>query len=129
MQAFIYVALTPSATYSLPLLDQVKAALPNLAILDLDAKSEELVQHYALKLLTEAEQAIVCIKADESINDLTGIMPLLEELFLEKPNRLVLLQGPHARLQRMFGARESITYKVVAEEEVVQVAQAFFSVA
>ena len=128
MEAFLYFNMANTATYRQPLLEQVKAALPHVATLDLDAQSGEMVQHYALQLLREAEQAIVCIKTDERVNDLAGMMPLLEELFLEKPGRLVLLQGSHARLQRMFSARESITYKVVAEGEVVEEAKSFFSV-
>ena len=128
MQAFLYFNLTEPGTYRQPLLEHVKAALPQVAILDLDAQSGELVQHYALHLLREADQAVVCIKADESTTDLGSMMPLLEELFLEKPERLVLLQGQHARLQRMFGARENIRYKTVGEEDVVQEAQAFLKV-
>ncbi|MBC5992725.1 hypothetical protein [Pontibacter cellulosilyticus] len=126
MQAFLYFNVTAPGTYRQPLLEQLKAALPQVAILDLDAQSGELVQHYALQLLKEAEQAVVCIKADESKTDLGSMMPLLEELFLEKRGRLVLLQGQHARLQRMFGARENINYKTVGEEEVAQEAQSFF---
>lgn len=128
MQAFLYFNLAAPGTYRQPLLERVKTALPQVTILDLDAQSGELVQHYALHLLREADQAVVCIKANESITDLGSMMPLLEELFLEKQDRLVLLQGQHARLQRMFGAREGIEYKVVGEEDVVQEAQAFLKV-
>ncbi|GAB3193944.1 hypothetical protein ABID22_000391 [Pontibacter aydingkolensis] len=126
MQAFLYFNLATPATYRQPLLEQVKAALPQVAILDMDTKSGELVQRYALQLLRDAAQAVVVIKADESITDLSALMPLLEELFLEKPERLVLLQGAQARLQRMLSARQNLKYKVVAEEEVVPEAQEFF---
>ncbi|WP_299822323.1 hypothetical protein [uncultured Pontibacter sp.] len=128
MQAFLYFDLTAPGNYRYkqPLLEQVKTAMPQAAILDMDAQSGELVQHYALKLLHEAAQAVVCIKADESITDISSLMPILEELFLERPGRLVLLQGQHARLQRMFDARISIKYKVAAAEEVVQQVQSFF---
>ena len=126
MQAFLYINLATSISYKQPVLEHVKTALPQLAILDMDAQSGELVQHYALQLLKEAEQAVLCIKADESITDFSAMMPLLEELFLEKPGRLVLLQGQQSRLQRMFSAREGIKYKFVVEEEVVDEVQAFF---
>ena len=126
MQAFLYFNLTAPGNYRQPLLEEVKTALPHIAILDMDAQSGELVQHYALQLLREAEQAVVCIKADESTADIAALMPLLEELFLEKPERLVLLQGQQARLQRMFAARENIRHKLVSKEDVVQEVQAFF---
>ncbi|MEJ8801197.1 hypothetical protein [Pontibacter sp. H249] len=126
MQVFLYVNLITPATYSQPLLQEIKISFPQVAVLDMDAQSGELVQHYALQLLQEAELAIVCIKANESINDISALMPLLEELFQDKPGRLVLLLGQHARLQRMFAARQSIKYKAVGEEEAVAEVQSFF---
>jgi hypothetical protein len=125
MQAFLYFNLTSAITYRQPLLEQVKVALPHLDVLDLDAKSGEMLQQYALKVLHDAEQAVVCIKAEENVQDLGALMPLLEELFIEHPNRLVLLSGHHTRLQRMFEARERVKFKVVSEEDVVQKAQEF----
>lgn len=126
MQAFLYFSMAATTTYGQPVLQKVKQALPQTAILDFDAASDELVLHYALKLLREAEKAVCCIKTDESTHDISAILPLLEELFIEKPDRLILLQGQHARLQRMFDARAGVKYKVVTEQEVTEATVQFF---
>ncbi|GHA66763.1 hypothetical protein [Pontibacter akesuensis] len=126
MQAFLYLNLTTEKAYAQPLVDQVRQTFPELAILDLDAQSDELLQHYALRLLRESERAVVSIKADETTVDLTGAMPLLEELFQGGTQRLVLLLGQHARLQRIFAARPHVVFQVVEEGEVVEEVKGYF---
>ena len=125
MQAFLYINLTATTPYHQPVPEQVKKALPQIAVLDVDAASGELVQHYALRLLRDAAKAVVCIKADESVADISALMPFLEELFQEHPQRHVLLQGQHDRLQRMFAARPAVSFKVVGEEEVLEEVEQF----
>ncbi|GAB3823485.1 hypothetical protein [Pontibacter rugosus] len=120
MQVFLYINLVEETAYQQPVVVQVRQAFPALGILDMDARSDELLQHYALRLLQEAEQAVVCIKADDATGQLNNLMPLLEELFQERLQRLVLLQGQHPRLQRIFAARPQVLFKVVEEEQVVE---------
>lgn len=126
MQAFLYFDLTDSGAYQKPVAAQVRQAFPDIAVLDLDTTSDDLLQHYARRMLREATQSIICIKADESTKDLGSLMPLLEEIFREGRQRLVLLEGEHARLRRMFDARPSIIYSVVSEQEVVRKTKEFF---
>ncbi|RDV15531.1 hypothetical protein DXT99_08560 [Pontibacter diazotrophicus] len=125
MQAFLYIELTTHITYRKPLPEQVKQQLPEVAVLDIDAESDELIQHYALRLLRESDQAVVCIKADATAPGLGKAMALLEELFEEKAGRLVLLLGEHSRLQRMFQARPHVQLRQVGEEEVLEEVKRF----
>lgn len=125
MQAFLYIELTTHTTYRKPLPEQVKQQLPEVAVLDIDAESDELLQHYALRLLRESDKAVVCIKADATVTDLGKVMALLEELFQEKDNRLVLLLGEHSRLQRMFQARPQVQFRQVEEENVLEEVKRF----
>lgn len=127
MQAFLYFDLTDSGAYQKPVAAQVRQAFPNIAVLDLDATSDELLQHYAHRMLREATQSIICIKADESTKDLGSLMPLLEEIFREGPQRLVLLDGEHARLRRMFDARPHVRFLDVASAEVLPQVKRFLS--
>jgi hypothetical protein len=117
MHAFIYLDLTASATYIKPLLGQVKQQLPEVAVLDIDAESDELLRHYALRLLRESDKAVIYIQADAAATGFGNIMALLEELFQEQAGRLLLLQGDHPRLLRMFRARPQVQFKQVKEED------------
>lgn len=125
MQAFLYVNLSAPGDYRNSLLNELKRVLPDLTMLDMDAGSGELLQHYALRLLNEAEQLVVCIKAQEEGNNIMILMPLLEALFQHQENRLVLLIGSHSRLQRIFTARPELPFRQVKEEEVVNTVQGF----
>ncbi|WP_199688411.1 hypothetical protein [Pontibacter oryzae] len=127
MQAFLYFDLTDSGAYQKPVVAQVRQAFPNIAVLDLDTTSDELLQHYARRMLREATQSIVCIKADESTKNLGSLMPLLEEIFRKGPQRLVILEGEHARLRRMFDARPHVRYLKVEPGQVLEEVKRFLS--
>ncbi|MCX2741263.1 hypothetical protein [Pontibacter anaerobius] len=129
MQAFLYFNLTPAGmVFREPLVEQVRQSMPAVSVLDLDAKSDELLQHYALRLLREAEQAVVSIKSEDGTADLGSIMPLLEELFEEGKLRRVLLLGTHPRLERIFAARPHVRLKVVQEGDVLEEVKQFLGV-
>ncbi|WP_299759072.1 hypothetical protein [uncultured Pontibacter sp.] len=128
MQAYLYVDLAVSTAFHQPVVKQVRQSMPAVSVLDLDAASDKLLQHYALRLLRESERAVVSIKSDENTADLNSLMPLLEELFVEGKQRLILLQGQHPRLQRIFAARPHVDLKVVREEEVVPAVRQFLEV-
>ena len=128
MQAFLYFDLTPDTAFLKPVVEQVRQSLPTVSILDLDTKSDELLLHYALRLLRESESAVVCIRADESTTNFGSLMPLLEELVEEGKQRLVLLQGQHPRLQRIFAARPHVVFKAMEEAQVVEEVKWFLEV-
>jgi hypothetical protein len=123
MQAFLFLDLTASEAYAKPLLGQVKQQLPEVAVLDIDAQSDELLRHYALRLLRESDKAVIYIKAGAT--ELGNMMVLLEELFQERPDRLILLHGDHPRLLRMFQARPQVLCRQVEEPHVLEEAMRF----
>jgi hypothetical protein len=128
MQAFLYVDLTPDTAFHKPVVEQVRQGIPAVSVLDLDGRSDDLLQHYALRLLRESEKAVVCIKTDAGVTEFGSLMPLLEELFEEGKPRLVLLQGLHPRLQRIFAARPQVVFQVVEEQQVVGEVKRFLEV-
>ena len=125
MQAFLYFDLTAATTYRKALPEQVQQEFPAVAVLDIDAQSSELVLHYALRLLRESEKAVIYITTDATVIGFGTIMPLLEELFQSQENRLMLLDGEHPRLLRMFQARPQVQFKQVNEEEALEEAKQF----
>ena len=125
MQAFLYLDLTAAATYRKPLPEQVQQQLPAVAVLDIDAQTSELVLHYALRLIRESEKAVVYISTNATAANFGTAMPLLEELFESRENRLILLEGDHPRLLRMFQARLQVQFKQVKEEEAMEEVRLF----
>lgn len=124
MKAFLYLNLSEAAAYHNPLLQLLRQRLPNAAVLDLDLHSDEVLRYYALRMLREATRAAILLRA-ETETDLHPLMPLLEVLFEENHERLILLQGAHSRLQRMFAARPQVQFMVVRAEEAGQVVAQF----
>ncbi|TXK22050.1 hypothetical protein FVR03_23100 [Pontibacter qinzhouensis] len=122
MKALLYLNLLPTAitTYGQPVLVWAKKNFPEVATLDLDANSDDMLQHYALRLLQEAEQVAVCIRSEADATDFRKLMPLVEELLQPNAGRLLLLSGNNARLLRMLQARPQLTYKVVEADAQLQ---------
>ncbi|WP_242926513.1 hypothetical protein [Pontibacter vulgaris] len=121
MHSLLYLDLSAGTSYSNPVIQQVKHQFPEVAILDLDIQSDELMLHFAKRLLHESGRAVICFNATESETGFGKLIPLLEELLQVQPNRLLLLLGQHARLQRMAQARPDLYFKqVLSVEEVIQ---------
>ena len=114
MKSFLLINLAPAPAYEQPLVAWVRQTFPEVATLDVDAQSSEQLQQYAVRLLREASEAMICIKAGEGA--LQQLMPLLEELLQPSAGRFILLLGQQPRLQRMLAARPALKYKVVEEE-------------
>jgi biopolymer transport protein ExbD len=115
MQAFLLLDLTSAgkpASYQQADVNLVKVNFPDVALLDLDATSDELLVYYAKRMMQEAAQLVVCIKADENTS-FRNLTPLLESLLQENEQQLVLLRGESHRLQRMIEARPYVKYKKV----------------
>ncbi|MBF9251715.1 hypothetical protein I2I11_00250 [Pontibacter sp. 172403-2] len=116
MQAFLLLDLTATTAFRQPLLAQVKQVWPEVAALDADAASGELLLHYALRLLRDADKAVVLVQADESMLGFGNAMPLIEELLLPQDGRVILLLGRYPRLERMLQARPYLVFKQVEDE-------------
>lgn len=128
MQAFLLLDLTSTTDFQRPLLAQVKQTWPEVVTLDVDTASGELLLHYALRLLREADKAVVLVQVDERTPGFGSAMPLVEELLLAQEGRMILLLGRHPRLQRMLQARPHIAFRQILGEAEALAALALYFV-
>ncbi|MBB6609915.1 hypothetical protein H7F15_02595 [Pontibacter sp. Tf4] len=131
MKAFLYIRLLSDGetiVYGNPVLDQVKKLSPDVALLDLDSRSEQLVLHYAKQLLHEATQTIVCIDSTTPDAGFGNVFPLLEQVLESENNQLILFRNSHHRLQRMVQARPELKAIVVQDNAaLLQAVEQFYS--
>ncbi|NDK57165.1 hypothetical protein [Pontibacter fetidus] len=131
MKALLYIRLLAedqTIVYGNPLLEQVKKQLPDVAMLDVDSGSGELVLHYARKLLQEATQVIVYIESATMDAGFGSIFPLLELVLEGQKEQLIVFRNEHSRLQRMVQARPELK-AIVGQDDVdlIKVAKQFYS--
>jgi hypothetical protein len=118
MQAFLLVNLSGEVAFEQPILRWVRHHFPGIATFDIDTKSDALLQQYAVRLLQETPETVVCVKAGEG--ELSRLMPVLEELLQPHAQRQILLLGEQPRLLRMLQARTGIAYTLLADEEALR---------
>ena len=118
MQAFLLIDLSEQATYEQPVLAWVREQFPGIPTFDLDVRSDEILQQYALRLLQETAETVICVKA--GTGNLNQLLPLLEELLQPDPQRHLLLLGEQPRLQRMLQARPAVRYSLLTTEAELQ---------
>ena len=131
MKALLYISLLAEnqpVNYSNAVLEQVKKQFPEVAVLDIDSKSDQLVLHYAKQMLQIADQLIVCIDGATSDAGFGSIFSLVE-LLLENPKeQLILFRNEHTRLQRMVQARPELKSVLVnSEDELLEQVKVFLS--
>lgn len=115
MQAFLYLDLTVAeqpVSYQQAELKLVKTRFPHIALLDLDAASDEMLVHYAKRMMQESEQLAVCIIADKNAS-FRNLTTLLEDLLQADRRQLILLRGESQRLQRILEARPQLRFKQI----------------
>jgi hypothetical protein len=131
MKALLYIRLLTddqTIVYQNSLLEQVKKKFPDVAVLDVDSQSGELVVHYAKKLLQDATQVIVCLDSATADAGFGSIFSLLELLLEWQKEQLILFRNNHNRLLRMVQARPELEAKVVQDDvEFLQEVQRFYS--
>ncbi|MCP2042675.1 hypothetical protein [Pontibacter sp. HSC-36F09] len=118
MQAFLFIDLSEETDFDKPILKMVRQHAPAIPVFDVDAKSDATLQQYAVRLLQENPETVVCIKG--GAGDLNRLMPLLEELLLPHAQRHIVLVGQQSRLLRMLQARLGIAYTLLADEEALR---------
>ena len=130
MRAFLFLNLEVTdhlERYLQPEMQLVKSAFPDVALLDLDAGSDALLLHYAKRMLHEADQSIICIKANENAA-LQTIMAILEDIPQVKGQLLFLLIGENQRFQRILAARSQLNFKQVnSDAALLEVLSAFYT--
>jgi hypothetical protein len=119
MKALLYLRLLTedqTIAYGNPLLEQIKSQFPDLAVLDVDSQSGELVLHYAKQLLQDSEQLIVCVDSAAADAGFGSVFPLLELVLEGRKEQLIVFRTGHTRLQRMVQARPELQMKVVEDD-------------
>jgi len=124
MKALLYISLlaeNQTINYSNAVVEQVKKQFPEVAVLDVDNRSDQLVLHYAKQLLQTADQLIVCIDSATPDAGFGSLFSLLE-LLLENPkDQLILFRNEHTRLQRMVQARAELkAVSVNSDDELLE---------
>ncbi|WP_299705538.1 hypothetical protein [uncultured Pontibacter sp.] len=118
MQAFLLIDLSEASIFEQPILTQVRQRFPAISVFDVDTQSDAVLQQYAVRLLQENPDTVVCVKAGEG--ELNRLMPVLEELLQPQAQRHILLLGEQPRLLRMLQARTGIAYTLLSDEEALR---------
>lgn len=117
MRAFILISLAdrPSQAYGQLVLQEVKQ-LPagDLAVLDLDAFSEEMLINYARRLIQEAEAFVVYFKVENENAAFGTSLKIVEEIIRHFKPGLILIEGHHQRLQTIMQSRPHLACKSAA---------------
>jgi hypothetical protein len=119
MKALLYLRLLAedqAIAYGNPLLELMKKELSDVAVLDVDSQSGELVLHYAKQLLQNSEQLIVCVDSAAADAGFGSVFPLLELVLEGRKEQLIVFRTEHTRLQRMIQARPELQMKVVQDD-------------
>ncbi|MER2998021.1 hypothetical protein [Pontibacter populi] len=119
MKALLYLRLLAddqTIVYGNPVLEGLKKQLPDVAVLDVDSRSGELVLHYAKQLLQGSEQVIVCIDSASADAGFGSVFPLIELVLEGQKEQLIVFRNDHGRLQRMVQARSELKMKVVQDD-------------
>lgn len=130
MRAFLHLNLAAPdqfASYQQPEVQLVKNHFPEVAVLDLDAASDEMLLHYARRLLLETEQIVVCIRADEQAS-FQLFATLLETMLQAQYQLLVLFFGENQRVQRILEARPQLNVEQVnSDADLLEKLKVFYS--
>ncbi|HEY4651963.1 MAG TPA: hypothetical protein VIG72_11150 [Pontibacter sp.] len=119
MKSLLYLRLLTDGqtiAYGNPVLEQVKKDFPEVAVLDADSQSGELVLHYAQKLLQEPGQTIVCFDSAAADAGFGSLLPLIELLLEGQPEQRILFRNTHHRLLRMVQARPELHAELVQHD-------------
>ncbi|RDC64579.1 hypothetical protein [Adhaeribacter pallidiroseus] len=122
MATFIYVEVNQkfSSAYQKPMLEQVKKQFSGLDYLDLDGFSEEFLTKQACQLAELADICGVYYKSFAPEASLGATLPLAEILIRRSQPTLVILQGTHIRLEKLFSNRSNLIFLKNPEELTLQ---------
>lgn len=121
MPFFIYAELPNELPYSYqkPLLTKIKRHFPDVIYLDMDAHSEEFLVSQACRLVAQAEVGVIYFNSSAPETSLGATLPLAEVLIRRQEKTLVILQGPHSRLERLLINRSNLTFLNNPSEELL----------
>ena len=118
MFVFIYAELQPEPThvYQKPILEKIKNCLFKVDCLDVDAYSGEFLISQACQVAEQAECCGVYFNCPDPDVSLGATIRLAEVLIRRQQKSLVVLQGEHQRLERLFTNRAHLTFLKNPEE-------------
>lgn len=110
MQVFIYVELLdkPSYSYQKPVLNLVKQSIPGMIYLDVDSFSDDFLVTQACQLLEQATVSVVYFKSASSEAKIGSLVRFAETLIRIQNEKLIVVQGQHNRLERVFSNRSNL---------------------
>jgi hypothetical protein len=122
MKTFIQVNVENTAAFSYhrPLLPWLRAQVPEIAVLDIDSDSDEMLVLQAGRLLQEATFYAVYFKVAEPNARLGSAFKLVEEIIREDKPGLILIEGGHNRLTAIMQARPHLLLKTVTSQEEIK---------
>lgn len=112
MGAFIYAELSQALnnSYQKPVLELIKKQFSSFDYLDLDNFSEEFLIMQTCQLVELADTCVVYFKSLAPEAPLGATLRLAEVLIRRQHSTLVVLQGTHTRLERLFNNRPTLTF-------------------
>ncbi|PSR55807.1 hypothetical protein AHMF7605_21055 [Adhaeribacter arboris] len=112
MLVFIYAELQPDSayTYQKPILTKIKSSFPKVNSLDVDAYSEEFLVSQACQLIEQADRCGIYFNSPDPEISLGSTIRLVEVLIRRQQKNLVILNGEHQRLERLFSNRAQLTF-------------------
>ena len=115
----VYVELSLAGVYSYqkPILEKLKRRFPEGVYLDLDSFSEDYLTGQACRMVEEADKSVLYFTSSEPDAPLGSALRLAEILIRQSPASLVVLQGQHTRLERLFSNRGNLIFAHNPTEE------------
>ena len=107
IRSLIYIRLASAqpVTYTVPLLDRMKKALPGLTTFEFDNFSAASMRHYAATLLQQSEKVAIVVVSENAEASVAGLPGFFNRLLKEKPTVLLMvLQGEQPLLHKMMQA-------------------------
>ena len=122
MQAFIQVSLSSNAFYSFqqPIIQWLNQKAPEIATLDIDAASDEMLVNHAGGLMQEAELYAVYFKVIEPNANLGKAFRVVEEIIRDNKPGFIIVAGTHTRLTNIIEARPQLTLMSLQNEIDIQ---------
>ena len=104
IRSLIYIRLVAQqpATYTVPLLEELKRLVPGITTFEFDNFSEESIRQYAAELVKQSEKTAVVVAVEAAGAPLTGLTTFFNRLLKVKPPVLLMaLQGEQPILHKM----------------------------
>lgn len=104
IRSLIYIRVTAQqpATYTVPLLEELKVLVPGITTFEFDNFSEESIRQYATELVKQSQKAAIVVEMEAAEAPITGLSSFFNRMLKVKPPVLLMvLQGEQPVLHKM----------------------------